>query len=150
MRGRAELFRPPAVVSMERMTMHTDEASQSQRWPIPIHEEVLEPTVTEAVTGCVRIHKRVELVPVELTVDAGHDEVTIERIPIGRPIDHLPTPWQDGDTLVVPVIEEVIVTETRLLLREEVRITRHRVTAPVTIRETVRREIAEIAREDTE
>ena len=33
---------------------------------------------------------------------------------------------QEGDTLIVPVLEEVLVVEKRLLLKEEVRITRTR------------------------
>jgi uncharacterized protein (TIGR02271 family) len=117
---------------------------------IPVHEETLEPSVRSEQAGVVRVHTRVALVPGELTGEAGHDEVTSERSPLGRPVDSVPAPWQDGDTLVVPMVDDVIVTETRLLLREEVRITRHRVTAAVTIPETVRREMAEITPDDTE
>jgi stress response protein YsnF len=141
---------PPACGRLERVTMHPDEVSRRERMPLPIHEAVLAPTITEALTGRVRVHTRVALVPGELTGEAGHDEVTSERSPLGRPVDSVPAPWQDGDTLVVPMVDDVIVTETRLLLREEVRITRRRVTAAVTIPETVRREMAEITPDDTE
>jgi stress response protein YsnF len=42
------------------------------------------------------------------------------------------------------VVEEVVVTETRLVVREEIRITRRRVTETTPIHASVRREIVDI------
>ena len=71
----------------------------------------------------------------ELTVPGVQEtvEVTRKRVDTGRgvriPIDRIvtgPEPPQryEGETLVVPVLEEVLVFEKRLRLKEEVRITR--------------------------
>ena len=53
-------------------------------------------------------------------------KVEIERTPINAPLgsDDIPEPRYEGDTLVIPVVEEVLVTEKRLVLTEEIRITR--------------------------
>ena len=111
---------------------------------VPLHEEVLVPTTREISLGEVVIRKRVEQVPSEATVDVGHDEVLVERVAVNQQVDTAPAPYLDGDTLVVPVVEEVLVTEKRLLLREEVRITRRRQTEQVTVSDTVRREVLEV------
>ena len=90
---------------------------------------------------------------VRVTV-AGRDEavetllmrqdVTVERVPIGRQVDEAPPTRRDGDTIVVPVMEEIVVVEKRLFLKEELRIrineTRHVDTQVVHLR----REHAEI------
>lgn len=111
---------------------------------IPRREEVLVPTTEEVEVGTVRISKRVEQVPVEQTVDAMLDDLLIERVAIDRPIASAPAPRHEGNTIVIPVVEEVLVTEKRLMLKEEIRITRRKVAQPVTIRDTVRREVVEI------
>jgi len=115
-----------------------------ERLTIALHEETLEPRLRDVETGRIRIHKRIEDVPTELLVDAARDEVTIERVAVDRPVEHAPEPRQEGDTFVIPVVEEVIVTETRLVLREEIRITRHRVTEQIPVQTTLRKERVEI------
>jgi stress response protein YsnF len=54
--------------------------------------------------------------------------VEIDRTPIGRQIDALPAVRDEGDTIVIPIVEEVLVIERRLLLKEEVRVRRVRST----------------------
>jgi len=116
----------------------------SERLIIPIHEETIETRLRPVETGTIRIRTRVEMAPFETTVNAGRDEVTIERVRVDRPVDLAPEPWQEGDTFVIPVVEEIIVTETRLVVREEVRITRRRITEQLPVHETVRREVVEL------
>jgi len=122
----------------------------SERLTIPLHEETLEPHVRTVETGFVRVHKRVDTEPYELLVDTARDEVTIERVTVDRPVDVAPQPWQDGETLVIPVVEEVIVTETRLVVREEIRISRRRVTEQLPIAGDLRKERVEIEQIDYE
>ena len=52
--------------------------------------------------------------------------VEIERVPIGRTIQVVPPISQEGDTTIIPVVEEIVVVERRLVLKEEVRIRRVR------------------------
>lgn len=111
---------------------------------LPVHEEVLIPVAEPIELGEVRIHKRVETVPSEVIADLQRDDIHIERVPVDRQIDAVPAPRNEGDTIIIPVIEEVLVTEKRLVLREEIRVTRRRVTEQVPVKGTVRREIVEI------
>jgi len=111
---------------------------------VPVREEVLVPTTRPIELGEVRIHKRVETVPYETLVGVTRDDVDVERVALNRSIDAVPGPRQEGNTLVIPVVEEVLVTEKRLVLREEIRVTRRQVSEQVRVAETLRREVVEI------
>ena len=107
---------------------------------IPLVEEKLSVGIREVETGRVRIRTLVDE-HVELArADLSRETVEVERVPVGREIDALPPVREEGDTLIVPVVEEVLVVEKRLWLREEVRLTRTRTVepfeAPVTLRRT--------------
>jgi uncharacterized protein (TIGR02271 family) len=69
----------------------------------------------------------------------AHERVEIERLAIGRPIDTAPPVREEGDTTVISVVEEVLVLERRLVLKEEIRLRRVRTTEQhremVTLRE---------------
>ena len=52
----------------------------------------------------------------------ARETVEIERIPVGRPLDRSPEIRQEGDTLVIPVVEEVLKIERKLILKEEIHI----------------------------
>lgn len=121
-----------------------DLATVGDRIVVPVREEVLVPTTRPIELGEVRIHKRVETVPYEALVEVTRDDVAVERVTLNRDVDAVPAPRQEGETLVIPVVEEVIVTEKRLVLREEIRVTRRQVTESVPVRETVRREVIEV------
>jgi len=54
------------------------------------------------------------------------ESVQVEKIPVNRLLDGPVTTRQEGDVTIVPVVEEVIIVQKRLLLREEIRITRNR------------------------
>lgn len=93
---------------------------------IPVVQETVEVDLEMVDTGRgVRIEKRVTEHEEEVDPPLMHEELIVERIPIDRIISG-PEPKQhyEGQTLVVPVLEEVLVLEKRLRLKEEVRITR--------------------------
>jgi uncharacterized protein (TIGR02271 family) len=54
----------------------------------------------------------------------NHERVQIDRIPIGRQIEAIPPVRQEGDTTILSVVEETIIIERRLILKEEVHIRR--------------------------
>jgi uncharacterized protein (TIGR02271 family) len=56
------------------------------------------------------------------------EDAIIERIPMNVPVaaDDLPRVREEGDTLIVPVLDEEIVVQRRYVLREEIRVKRER------------------------
>ncbi|WP_435017803.1 YsnF/AvaK domain-containing protein [Tundrisphaera sp. TA3] len=97
--------------------------------------EVVVPVVAESVevgkrtveTGRVRIHKTVRTVEEVVDEPLVREEVDVERVPVGRVVEGPVGNRQEGDTLIVPILEEVLVVEKRLMLKEELRITRRKV-----------------------
>ncbi|HKU42498.1 MAG TPA: YsnF/AvaK domain-containing protein [Polyangiales bacterium] len=82
------------------------------------------------------VSSREELVEVPLS----KEELQVERVPIGRTVEVRQEPRQEGDTWIVPVYEEVLVVEKRLVLREEVRVTKLRRDEHESQRWTLRRQ----------
>lgn len=113
---------------------------------IPVVEERVRVDKREVTTGAVRIHKSVRVEPVRIEEDLREEHVEVERVPIGRFVDRAPEPYADGDTWVVPVVEEVLVVERRLRVREEIRLVRTRSTRRETVDEERRVEEVEIER----
>jgi uncharacterized protein (TIGR02271 family) len=111
------------------------------------------PLIAEEVNIGKNVHQstvRIEKVVTsrDVTVDdpLTREEFEIRRVPVNKVIPEPIPPRQEGDTFILPVFEEVLVTETRLLLREEVHIVRRRVEVhdPRTI--TLRREEIQVRR----
>jgi uncharacterized protein (TIGR02271 family) len=93
---------------------------------VPVVEEELRVGKRVVETGRVRVHKTVR--EHEETVDEPlmREEYDVERVPVEAYVDAPVGPRYEGETLIVPVLEEVLVVEKRLLVREELRITRRR------------------------
>lgn len=95
----------------------------------------------------VRVAKRATSRTVEVDATSTYEEIHVERVPIGREVAHPPKVRVEGDTTVIPVMEEVVVVERRLVLKEEIRITKRRTTRPKRLRVPVRVERVGIERE---
>ncbi len=115
---------------------------------IPLYEEQIDVAKVEAVTDRLQVATHVDerAVLVEDTVERGH--LTIERIAVDRAVAEAPEHRQEGDTLIVSVVEERLVVEKRLFVIEELRITRTSTTEHVEIPQTVRTMRASVERAD--
>ncbi len=113
------------------MTNYTEDASDNKiaanptderEIVVPLHEERLAVSKRRIDTGVVKVsrttHEYEQLVDEAL----AREQVEVERVPIGKTVDKMPSVRDEGDILVVPVVEEVLVVERRLFLKEEVRI----------------------------
>jgi uncharacterized protein (TIGR02271 family) len=117
---------------------------------LPVTQEAIEVHTTPVETGHVRIRKVVH--EREETVDPPllHDEVVVEYIPVNRVVDGPIPVRSEENTLVIPLLEEVLVVEKRLLLKEEVRVTTRRVETHTPQQVTLRREEAIVERVNRE
>lgn len=68
------------------------------------------------------VSERTETVDLPLT----REEVEIERLSIGRPVEEAEGVRYEGDVMVIPRYEEVLVVSKQLVLVEELRVTRRR------------------------
>jgi uncharacterized protein (TIGR02271 family) len=95
---------------------------------LPLAAEQLSVSKETRETGRVRVSRRT--LEREALIDEPllRERVEVETVPVGREIDAPPQVRQDGDTTIIPVVEEVLVTQRRLVLKEEIRITRVKTT----------------------
>jgi uncharacterized protein (TIGR02271 family) len=120
--------------------------------------EIVVPLLTEELSVSKRVvpKSRVQVSTITREREELVDEllacerVEVERTAVGKPIDAMPSVREEGDTIIVPVVEEVLVVERRLLLREEVRIRRIRGTERHQQRVTLRKQEAVVTRLPTE
>ncbi len=108
---------------------------------IPLVQEDITITKRLVETGRVRVSTHVEEVTETIAAELMREDVLVERVPIDQTIEAVPDVRWEGDTFIVPVVEEVLVVEKRLVLKEEVRIrprkSVERVEKPVVVRRTV-------------
>jgi uncharacterized protein (TIGR02271 family) len=128
---------------MTREPMMREDASEIL---IPLVAEELSVAKQPIVTGRVQVstvtREREELVDELL----AREQVEIERVPVGRTLNEPPAVRAEGDTLIIPVVEEVLVVERRLLLKEEVHVRRVRATERHQERVSLRRQETVITR----
>ena len=94
-----------------------------------------------------RVDKKVEQREVVLDELLRSEDVIVERVPVGAIVKEAPPPRQEGDTLVIPLVEEEIFVKRRLVVREEIRITKKPGTRRHQERVTLRTEDAVVRRE---
>jgi uncharacterized protein (TIGR02271 family) len=104
--------------------------------PVAAEDAVVGKRVVE--TGRVRVQKVVRERMAVLDEPLRRDEVTVERIPVDRLVSEPPVTREDGDVLVIPVVEEVLIKGLRLV--EEIRITRRRHVERRAVKVPLRRE----------
>lgn len=102
------------------------EPRQPAQMTFPVIEEDVQVARRSVDTGRgVRVHKTVTQREEVVDQPLRRDRLEVEHVPVGRVVSEAEAQTRyEGDTLVVPVVEEVLVVQKQLLLKEEVRITR--------------------------
>ncbi len=114
---------------------------------LPLHAEAVQlsrRTVERAVVRVATVtHERPQLVEETLR----HERVEVERVPVGRIVEAVPAIREEGDVTILPVIEEIVVVERRLFLKEEVHVRRVRSSEPYRQTVMLRQQEAVITRQ---
>ena len=115
---------------------------------LPLVAETARVDKARIVTGQVDVHTITDTVAEHVKAMVDSQTVEVTRVPVDREVDAPPAIRTEGDVTVVPVLEEVLVIEKRLVLKEEIRI--RRVTRSDEVETTVplRRQRAVVTRHD--
>ncbi|HEY1304067.1 MAG TPA: YsnF/AvaK domain-containing protein [Vicinamibacterales bacterium] len=121
----------------------------SRELVIPVIAEELTVETHRVDRGRVRVSKRIESHEEVVDTPLVREEVVVERVPINTLVEGEAPAIRDEDgVLIIPLVEEVTVVEKRLLLREEVRVSRHRTTTSTPRTVVLRREVVDIQRDE--
>ncbi len=128
----------PAQFKIFMANQHHDEG----KLRIPVMQEALHIGKRTVETGRgVRLNKTVSEEVWRIDDTLSQQTLDIQHIPVNAwVVGDAPTQHYDGATLVVPVLEEVLVVEKRLRLKEEIRITAKTHQQPVSERVVLRKE----------
>jgi uncharacterized protein (TIGR02271 family) len=114
---------------------------------IPLLKEHATVEKRSVVTGRVRIHTSVEERDEEIRETLRREDVEVERVLIDRIVDAPPPVRVEGDLTIIPVLEEFLVVEKRLRLKEEIHIRRRTIESPIDQTISLRAETVEIERQ---
>ena len=117
---------------------------------IPVVEETARLDKVVRETGRVRVTTGVSEQIERVEADLQHEDIEVTRIPRDETVASVPPIRIEGDVTVYPVVEEVLVVERRLVLREEVHVTRRRRVEHVAEDVAVRRTEARVERTPSE
>ena len=115
---------------------------------LPIVTETATLSKRDVVTGQVQVQTRTNSHEELVSAALERTEVEVSRVPIDREIDAAPPVRTQGDVTIIPVVEEILVVEKRLVLREEIHIRQTSTTETVEVPVTLRKQEAVIDRQD--
>ncbi|MEO6588638.1 MAG: YsnF/AvaK domain-containing protein [Pyrinomonadaceae bacterium] len=110
--------------------------------------EIVVPLIAEEIsigkrvvdTGGMRVHKTVREDVQTINEPIVREHIEVERVEVNKYVETAPAIRYEGEVMIVPVLEEVVVTEKRLLLREEIHLVKRREEISNTQEVTLRRE----------
>lgn len=146
------------AVEPDRILVHTDAAHSgtvgSRDRVLTGDEEVTVPVVEERLTtetswreaGTATVRVRTEDVPERVTAEITREELEVAEVVVERVLAEaeMPTSRQEGEVLVIPVIEERLVITKQRVLTKELHITKRTRTETQEVSETVQRQWVEI------
>lgn len=97
-----------------------------QAGTFPVVREDVEVSTRTVPTSRVEVRIEQHEETARLDLQAWTQHVDIERVTVGREVERADGPRQEGDTLVVPVYEEIVTVQRRLMLKEEIRLHRRK------------------------
>jgi uncharacterized protein (TIGR02271 family) len=112
---------------------------------IPIVEEHLHIGTEIIETGKVHVSKKVIEEPYDVELPVFKEEVLVEKKTINEYVEgDVPGIRLDGDTTIIPVLKEVIIK--KILLVEEIHITKRKIENTVPVHEVLRKEEVTVER----
>jgi stress response protein YsnF len=115
---------------------------------IPIVEETVRVDKRQTVSGKVRVRTEVNSVEQVVRETLTDETVEVTRVPINRRVEQIPEVRTENGVTILPVIEERLVVEKQLFLKEELHIRRDVNTETVEVPVTLRSERAIVERLD--
>jgi stress response protein YsnF len=116
---------------------------------LALAEEQLVVTTQPVVTGRVRVRTLTDTIEEVVRHPLDGERIEVRHVPrdvVIAPGEPLPQMRQDGDVTILPVFEEVLVVETRLVLKEELHIIRRPTSEMAEIPVALRRQRATVER----
>jgi stress response protein YsnF len=113
---------------------------------IPLHKEDIEVHKEVVTTGTVSVNVSTVVEPVQVDTSVTSKHVGVDVVSVNEYVDEPPTTRTEGDMIIIPVVEEVIVR--RFYVKEEVRVKIVHTTSVHKEVVNLRRQVVDISRKD--
>ncbi len=124
-----------------------EENTPDEKITIPVLEEQLKISKRLIETARVKLSKTVNERTETLEVPLKEDEIVIKRVPKNELIETMPAASRyEGDVMIIPVLKEVAVIEKRIMLVEEIHVSKKQIEKTETREVTLRKEEVKVTR----
>lgn len=127
-----------------------DDSGSGRETVLPLSEEEARIDKRQVTTGKVRVTTTADAIEELVSATLEGEEVEIVRVPVDRVVSEAPAMRTEGSLTIIPILEEILVVEKRLVLKEELHIRRHVTSEKVEIPVTLRKQRAVIERLDAD
>ncbi|TCZ74963.1 YsnF/AvaK domain-containing protein [Flaviaesturariibacter aridisoli] len=117
---------------------------------IPVIQEFMTVEKEVVETGRVTVRKTVREEEAALNIPLVSEQYDVKRVAKSDVYLKPPVPRQEGDTIIVPVVKEILVIEKRYEVTEEVHLTKRVSTTPHVQQITLLKEQVDVIRTDAE
>ena len=142
-------YKPAITVNQQNNLGYTSLPGQTddQSIVVPVIAETLHVSKETVESGRVKLTKVVHEETETVSVPLFHDEVQVEHVPINQFVETAPPAVRhEGETMIVSVMKEIVITETRLMLVEELHVTKRQIQTDDVQQVTLRREEVTVER----
>jgi stress response protein YsnF len=122
---------------------------KNQEAVIPVIREEVHAEAVPVMTGGVRVTKSVESHDEIVEQELRKSHVDVKRVMTNRVVDGPQSPRRVGDTLIIPVVSEVLKIEKQWVVTEEIHVTERQEQETVQNKVTLNREQASVERIDS-
>lgn len=123
-----------------------NDTSSADELVIPVLNEEAQVRIERTPIATVRVQKMVEHRNETVQTSLVDEQVKVERRPMNQVVEELPTVRHEGDTMIIPVVEERLIVQKQYVLTEEIHITTTRHTQHTNQTFTLRREAVSVER----
>jgi len=121
----------------------------SEKETYPVVEEEARIHKRAVSTGKVHIRTPVEVTREIASATLEEHKVEITRVPVNARVDKAPDIRTENDTVIIPVLEEILIVEKQLVLKEELHVRRLVTEEQIDFPVSLRKQRAVVERLDT-
>jgi uncharacterized protein (TIGR02271 family) len=121
----------------------SENQSSTNETVVPVLAEELDIQKQSVPTGGVRVHRRVLENDQTVEMPLRKEHVDVRRVVLNQRVDGPLPVRKEGDTTVIPIVEEVLIVQKQFVLKEEIRVTR-------SVREELHRQKVTVRRQEAE
>src|SRR5437763_16644601 len=113
---------------------------------VPIRDEEAGTGKRAVPNGRVRMRTPVDVKLGIASAKLEQQQVEITRVPVNKAVERAPVIRTENDTIIIPVMEEVLVVEKQLMLKEELHVRRRVIEEQLDVPVSVRKQRAVVER----